>query len=47
MSLHYCENCHQLEGDCTYDADSDETICDACGEPVKHVPEHDDFDMER
>lgn len=46
MSLTYCELCQQLEGD-TYLNPDDEQCCETCDEPVKHVLEHDDYDMER
>lgn len=45
MALKYCENCQQLEGD-TKTVD-DETVCAECDEPVRHIPEHDDGDMDR
>lgn len=43
MSLSYCESCQALEGD-TRETDDGVVECEACGDEVTRVPEHDDGD---
>ncbi len=44
MSLHYCEHCQQMEGKTREDYELKEIVCADCGEPITHVPEHDDLE---
>jgi len=46
MGLNYCEGCHEIEGDVNED-EYGNLECAECGELIKRIPEHDDYDMER
>lgn len=47
--MNYCEDCNQLEGDTVrIEIGGEEVrVCAHCHGELTHVPEHDDYDMER